>query len=65
MVGRAGKPGEVFLEFAQIGRQMKVTAVDAQSGVEVVVFGPVSTPRKSLQDLAVRKLKRRMEQLGH
>ncbi|MXN67335.1 serine hydroxymethyltransferase [Stappia sp. GBMRC 2046] len=65
MAEHAGNPGEIFLEFAQIGRQLKVTAVDAQTGVEVVVFGPVSTPQKSLQDLAVRKLKRRLEQLGH
>lgn len=64
MVDRAGRPGEIFLEFVVVGRQMKVTAVDAETGVEVVVFGPVSTPRRNLEGLAVRKLQRRLEQLG-
>lgn len=36
---------------------MKVTAVDAATGIEVVVMGPVSAARTDLQKIAVRKLK--------
>lgn len=52
---------EVYLEFHQIGQQIKVMAIDAQTGVEVSVFGPSSTPQSALERLALQKLKRRME----
>ena len=59
------KAGEVYIEFFRIGQQMKAVAVDASTGVEVTVFGPASVSQLELQNLAVRKLKRRLEQLGH
>ena len=61
----APKAGEIYIEFTAIGKQLKAIAVDAGTGVEVTVFGPISVPRQDLQNLAVRKLKRRLEQLGH
>lgn len=60
----APKAGEIYLEFFTIGQQTKAVAVDATTGVEVSVFGPATVSRQELQNLAVRKLKRRIEQLG-
>ncbi|NVK32837.1 MAG: serine hydroxymethyltransferase [Rhodobacteraceae bacterium] len=54
--------GEVYLEFQRFGNQVRVTAMDAQTGVEVYVIGPLNAAQHDLQSLAVRKLKRRLEQ---
>jgi hypothetical protein len=43
---------------------MKVTAVDAATGIEVVVMGPVSAARTDLQKVAVRKLKAQINKAG-
>ncbi|TLP43405.1 MULTISPECIES: DUF6898 family protein [Cohaesibacter] len=61
----APKPGEIYIEFFQIGQQVKAVAVDATTGVEVTVFGPASVSQHDLQNLAVRKLQMRLRQLGH
>jgi hypothetical protein len=50
----------VYFEFVSIGAQVRVAAIDAESGIEVVVFGPASTPRGDLERLALRKLERRL-----
>lgn len=58
---RAGMPqGEVYFEFMAVGRQVRVTAIDATTGVEVVVLGPVQASQADLQQLALRKLMRRL-----
>jgi hypothetical protein len=54
--------GEVFFEFTQIGGQMRVAAIDAKTGVEVVVIAPLTATQIQMQTLALAKLKRRMEQ---
>ena len=56
----SGPRGEVYFEFQALGRQVKVTAIDAGSGVEVVVIGPAQASRADLQQLAMRKLQRRL-----
>ena len=56
----SGPRGEVYFEFQALGRQVKVTAIDATSGVEVVVIGPVQASRADLQQLAMRKLQRKL-----
>lgn len=58
------RPGEIYIEFFTIANQIKAVAVDANTGVEVTVFGPKSVTRNEIQTLAVRKLKRRLEQLS-
>jgi hypothetical protein len=63
-MSREPRPGEIYLEFRQVGQQVKVVAIDAATGIEVSVFGPASTSQSDLQRLAVRKLKRRLEQEG-
>lgn len=52
--------GEVYFEFRPIGRQVRVTAIDATTGVEVVVIGPVQAAKSDLRQLALRKLMRRL-----
>ena len=54
--------GEVYFEFAQLGRQMRVAAIDADSGVEVVVITPVSATKLQMQQVALAKLRKRLEQ---
>lgn len=54
------RPGEIYLEFQQVGQAVRVTAIDAASGEEVVVMGPTSATRNDLQRIAVRKLKMKL-----
>lgn len=56
------RPGEIYFEFTTVGQMVRVAAVDAATGVEVVTMGPIATPRADLERLAVQKLKRRLEQ---
>ena len=37
---------------------MRATAIDAESGVEASVLGPLSAPKRDLEKLAVGKLMR-------
>jgi hypothetical protein len=53
--------GEVYFEFVQVGAQMRVAAIDADTGIEVVVIAPVSATQAQMQTLALAKLKRRLE----
>ena len=53
-------PGEVYFEFTQIGPQMRVAAIDTNSGIEVVVIAPVTATQLQMQSLALAKLKRRL-----
>jgi hypothetical protein len=46
-----------LLEFVRVGNQVKVTACDPETGVEVVIIGPTNATKKSLSDLAIKKLK--------
>lgn len=60
----ASGAGEIYVEFKQVGQVMRVSAVDAATGMEVVIMGPVSASQKDLQKVAVAKLKRRLAQEG-
>ena len=55
------QPGEVYFEFTAIGRNVKVAAIDAATGTEVVVMGPSSASQAELQRLALRKLEARLK----
>ena len=52
--------GEIYLEFISVGRQVKVVAIDAATGIEVSIFGPLTASQAELQRIAVAKLKRRI-----
>jgi hypothetical protein len=54
-------PSEVYFEFTQIGGQMRVAAIDAKTGIEVIVIAPVTATQIQMQNIALAKLKRRLE----
>ena len=56
--------GEVYFEFIQVGQQMRVSAIDADTGTEVVVVAPLVATRTQMQQLALAKLKRRLADVG-
>lgn len=56
--------GEVLFEFTQIGVQMRVAAVHAQSGTEVIIIAPLKATQQQMQQLGLAKLRRRMEQIA-
>jgi hypothetical protein len=62
MEDRGGTSGEVLFEFRQLGAQMRVVAIDARTGIEVVVSAPAAATPLQMQTLALAKLKRRLEQ---
>ncbi|MDB5623953.1 MAG: serine hydroxymethyltransferase [Devosia sp.] len=52
--------GEVFFEFVQLGGQMRVAAIDATTGTEVIVITPAAATRTQMQQLALGKLRKRL-----
>ena len=48
---------EVLFEFRQIGKALRITAIDPQSGIEVVMVGNPKYSQTALKRLAARKLK--------
>jgi len=49
--------GEVYLEFQNVGNAVRVAAVDAATGTEVVIMGPATASQDELQRVAVQKLR--------
>jgi hypothetical protein len=47
---------EILIETVRIGATLRVTAIDAASGTEVVFQAPAATPRSEIQRLAANKL---------
>ena len=54
---------EVYFEFTRIARQMRVAAIDARTGTEVIVITPLTATQSQMQTLSLAKLKRRLEML--
>jgi hypothetical protein len=52
--------GEIYIEFSRVGAFVKCAALDAATGIEVAVTGPVSAAPADLEKLALRKLERRL-----
>lgn len=50
----------IFFEFITIAAQVRVSAIDEATGVEVVVVGPAGAARHDLEALARRKLLARL-----
>jgi hypothetical protein len=48
--------GEVLFEHVQIGTIVRVTAIDAATGTEVVIQGPANIGTAALQRTAMAKL---------
>ncbi|HVY50839.1 MAG TPA: serine hydroxymethyltransferase [Devosia sp.] len=60
--GNPSGRADVYFEFTQIGGQMRVAAIDSRTGTEVIVIAPVTASQIQMQNLALAKLKRRLEQ---
>ena len=52
--------GEVYFEFVQVGQQMRVAAIDAATGTEVIVITPVSANKIQMQQIALAKLRKKL-----
>ena len=52
--------GEVYFEFVQVGQQMRVAAIDAATGTEVIVITPISANKDQMQQIALAKLRRKL-----
>ncbi|MHA6691906.1 DUF6898 family protein [Devosia sp. A449] len=52
--------GEVYFEFVQVGPQMRVAAIDAATGIEVIVITPRSATKLQMQQVALAKLRRKL-----
>ena len=48
---------EILFEFVVQGNFVKVMAVDPQTGMEIAMVGDARSPKKTLENLATRKLK--------
>ena len=59
--GRAGTRKEIYIEYKQVGQAMKVTAIDAETGLEAVIMGPVSAAQTHLQKIAIQKLEMQLK----
>jgi len=57
----ASGQSDVYFEFTQIGAQMRVAAIDSRTGTEVIVIAPLAATQIQMQQLALAKLKRRLE----
>lgn len=55
--------GEIFFEHRQVGNVMRVAAICAVTGLEVVVVGPTNAPQKQLESIALQKLRHRAKKL--
>ena len=51
---------EVYFEFVQVGQQMRVAAIDAATGTEVIVITPISANKYQMQQIALAKLRRKL-----
>lgn len=52
---------EILLEFTKVGKQMRVAAIHVATDTEVIAIAPANATRQQMQQLALGKLKRRME----
>lgn len=55
------RPRDVIFEFSAVGNSVKVCAVDARSGLEVSIVGPVNAGEAALRRAALDKLEYMMD----
>ncbi|MBL1431004.1 MAG: hypothetical protein COA60_005780 [Robiginitomaculum sp.] len=51
----------VIFEFVIVGDSQKVSAIDIASGIEVSIISPLNAERSYVQEIAMRKLNRRLQ----
>jgi len=49
--------GEVYIEHQKIGKLVKVSAIHAETAIEVSIQGPASASQRELETIAINKLK--------
>ncbi|MFT6659622.1 DUF6898 family protein [Maritalea sp.] len=54
--------GTVYFEFVQLGGHVRVTAIHEETGIEVMAIAPIQATQNHLRQLAMGKLKRKLEQ---
>lgn len=54
---------QIYYEFVPVGPQIKVSAIDSLTNIEVSIIVPRSAMRKDMETLALRKLQRALERL--
>jgi hypothetical protein len=59
--GQGPATGEILFEFTRIGAQQRVSAIDPATGTEVVIVAPVTAPRSQVQQIAMAKLRRKLD----
>jgi hypothetical protein len=57
-------PRDALFEFHRIGAFVKVTAIDAETGVEVAIVGPANGGDSLLRANALRKLEAALRRRG-
>lgn len=60
----AERGDSVLFEFTEIGGQVRIAAIDERSGLEIIVIAPAGASRQQMQQLALAKLRKRMEEAG-
>ena len=56
---------EVFVEIQTIGNLLRVTAIDAATGIEAVLSAPRQSARGVVEKAALQKLRYVLEKAGH
>ncbi len=56
--------GDIYFEFTVIGRNVKVSAIDAATGTEISILGPATASQSDLQRIALQKLMIRLKAAG-
>jgi len=51
---------EILFEFRPMGQQVRVAAIDAETGTEVIVIAPISASQLNMQRVATAKLERKL-----
>ncbi len=59
--GTVSRAGEIYFDFYPVWKTLKVTTIDANTGIEVVVMESRSAPQSDLEQIAFCKLKARIE----
>ncbi|SFZ81336.1 hypothetical protein SAMN02983003_0443 [Devosia enhydra] len=60
MTGASDGPGKIYFEMRPMGAQLRVVAIDAATGIEVVVIAPIGAARSHIEAVATAKLRKRL-----
>lgn len=55
---------QIFFEFQTVGVQVRVAAIDSETGIEVIIIAPKTASQVQMQTIAKAKLERRLAQLS-